>query len=87
MDADEAWRTELASRESKGVKVQLFWSRATNLVTVAVSDLAKGDYFELVLDENERAMDVFQHPYAHAATRGLDFAQSRPEREVVLDAA
>jgi hypothetical protein len=87
MDADEAWRTELASRESNGVTVQLFWSRATNLVTVAVSDSAKGDYFELILDEHERALEVFHHPYAHAAARRLDLALGRPEREVVLDAA
>ena len=87
MDTDEARRTELASRESNGVTVQLFWSRETNLVTVAVSDSAKGDYFELVLDEHDRALDVFEHPYAHAAARGLDFAMGRPEPEVVLDAA
>jgi hypothetical protein len=87
MDTDEARRTELASRESNGVTVQLFWSRETNLVTVAVSDSAKGDYFELVLDEHERAMEVFHHPYAHAAARGLYFAHSRPKREVVLDVA
>jgi hypothetical protein len=87
MDADESWRTELASRENNRVRVQLFWSRATNLLTVAVADSANGDYFELILDEREPALDVFHHPYAHAAARGLDFAMGRPEREVVLDAA
>jgi hypothetical protein len=84
---DETWRTELAARESNGITVRLFWSRSTNLVTVAVADAANDDYFELVLDEDERALDVFHHPYAHAAARGLEYGAPRPEPEVMLDAA
>lgn len=84
---EEASRTELASRENNGITVSLFWSRATDLVTVAVNDAATGEYFELVLDEQERAMDVFHHPFAHAAARGLDFRTHRPEQEVLIDAA
>ena len=86
-DAEGSWRTELASRESNGVKVQLFWSRSTNLVMVSVIDSGNGVYFELILDERERALDVFYHPYAHAAARGLDFAPSHRERQVVLSAS
>src|SRR6266545_4588914 len=37
---EEMWRTELVSRESNGISVKLFWSRATNLVTVAVAEVA-----------------------------------------------
>jgi hypothetical protein len=86
--ADETWRTELATRESNGITVRLFWSRSTNLVTVAVADTANDDYFELVLDEHERALDVFHHPFAHAAARGLEFrTRPEPEPEVLLDAA
>jgi hypothetical protein len=84
---DETWRTELASRESNGITVTLLWSRSTNLVTVAVADAANDDYFELVLDEHERALDVFHHPFAHAAARGLEFRTGRPEPEALLDAA
>lgn len=40
---DEAWRTELATRESNGITVRLFWSRSKNLVTVAVADTANDD--------------------------------------------
>ncbi len=83
----EACRTELASRESNGITVRLFWSRSTNLVTVAVADAANDDYFELVLDKNERALDVFNHPFAHAAARGLDVRTDRPEPEVLRHAA
>jgi hypothetical protein len=84
---DETWRTELMSRESNGITVRLLWSRATNLVTVAVADAANDDYFELVLDEGEPALEVFNHPFAHAAARGLEFRTGRPEPELLCDAA
>jgi hypothetical protein len=84
---EETWRTELMSRESNGITVRLLWSRATNLVTVAVADVASEDYFELVLDEDEPALEVFNHPYAHAAARGLEFRTRRPEPEVLREAA
>jgi len=84
---DNTWRTELASRESNGITVSLFWTRSTNLVTVTVADAANDDYFELVLDEGEPALDVFNHPFAHAAARGLDFQTRHPELEVLRDAA
>jgi hypothetical protein len=82
---DDIPRTELASRETNGLTVRLLWSRSTNLVTVAVDDAANDDYFELVLDEGERALDVFHHPFAHAAARGIEFLTDRPE--LVLEAA
>jgi len=84
---DEIWPTELARRESNGITVRLLWSRRTGLVTVAVADAANDEYFELVLGEHERALDVFHHPFAHAAARGLDFGTGRPELEVLPDAA
>ena len=84
---DEAWRTELASRDSNGITVRLFWSRSTNLVTVAVADIANDEYFELVLDEDEPALEVFHHPFAHAAARGLEFRRRRPEPVVLPEAA
>ena len=75
------------SRESNGITVSLLWSRATNLVTVAVADAASADYFELVLDQDEPALDVFNHPFAHAAARGLEFRAPLPERNLLRDAA
>jgi hypothetical protein len=85
--ADQTWWTELASRESSGVTVRLLWSRSTNLVSVAVDDPANDESFELVLGENERALDVFHHPFAHAAARGLELATRRPQPEALADAA
>jgi hypothetical protein len=84
---DETWRTELMSRESHGITVRLLWSRATNLVTVAVAVVASDDYFELVLDKDEPALEAFNHPFAHAAARGLEFRTRRPEPEMLRDAA
>ncbi|HEU5213219.1 MAG TPA: hypothetical protein VFU10_10650 [Gaiellaceae bacterium] len=75
------------SRESNGITVKLLWSRSTNLATVTVADAANDDYFELVLDEHDRALDVFHHPFAHAAARGLDFETRHPTLEVVRHAA
>ncbi len=84
---DDIPQTELASRGTNGITVRLLWSRATNQVTVAVDDAANDDYFELVLDEHDRPLDVFHHPFAHAAARGLDFRTGRPEPEMLRDAA
>jgi hypothetical protein len=36
-------------------------------VTVAVTDTKTGEAFELPVREGERALEVFYHPYAHAA--------------------
>jgi hypothetical protein len=82
---DDISRTELAMRETNGITVRLLWSRSTNLVTVAVDDSATDDYFELILDEDDQALDVFHHPFAHAAARGVEFRTGRPE--LLLDAA
>jgi hypothetical protein len=83
----ETWRTELAARESHGIVVKLYWSRQTDVVTVTVADSANDEYFELVLEEDDRPLDVFHHPYAHAAARGLDYRTHSREWEVLADAA
>jgi hypothetical protein len=85
--SDQRRRTELISREGNGITVRLLWSRATNLVTIAVDDLASDDYFELVPDEGEPALEVFNHPFAHAAARGIEFRALRPEPEILRGAA
>ena len=65
---------ELAYRAEHGVEVVLFWQEITDELTVAVSDARSGAYFELAAAP-ERALDVFNHPYAHAAFRGLPYAE------------
>jgi hypothetical protein len=59
-------RRELASRESDGVHVLLFWHPRDDALTVAVEDLRAGHCFEVVVDRR-RALDVFYHPFAYAA--------------------
>ncbi len=63
---------ELAHRATDGFEVMLFWNEATNELTVSVSDERTGAYFELDAAPDE-ALDVFYHPYAHAAFTGVPY--------------
>jgi hypothetical protein len=75
---------ELAVREQNGVAVSLYWIRGTNVAFVSVVDRRNGEAFELVLEPGECALDVFHHPYAYAAGRGLDVGRPRFECEEEL---
>jgi hypothetical protein len=66
---------ELAHRATDGLEVMLFWHEATNELTVSVSDDRTGAYFELDAEPDE-ALDVFYHPYAHAAFRGVPYDEA-----------
>ncbi|MDX6408330.1 MAG: hypothetical protein QOE13_1401 [Gaiellaceae bacterium] len=74
-------RVELAVREQAGVVVTLLWLRGTDVLFVSLTDHGNGEAFELVLQPHERALDVFYHPYAYAAGRGLDTGRRTWERE------
>jgi len=63
---------ELDSRVSDGIHVRLVWLQRTNHVAVEVDDLKTGDAFTVDVGEGERALDVFHHPYAYAALRGIE---------------
>lgn len=62
-------RRELAHRSSNGIEVVLLWHPADDALAVVVND-DNADSFELVVDPAE-ALDVFHHPFAYAAFRGL----------------
>ena len=62
--------TELAQRETDGITVTLLWNRENDRLTVTVRDLHTGAALDLDA-EPQHAMDVFHHPYAYAARRGL----------------
>jgi hypothetical protein len=62
--------SELASREGDGILVSLWWSRASNACTVAVTDARSGESFDVPVGD-ANAMDVFHHPFAYAAARGI----------------
>lgn len=57
---------ELASRESDGIRILLFWHPRNDKVTVSVDDTRTGQFFELPV-QKERALDAFYHPFAYAA--------------------
>jgi hypothetical protein len=75
---------ELDFRASNGVEVALLWHPSTRHVSVTVLDSRTDQSFELVLADDDRALDVFEHPYAYAAHRGIVFESPR---ERVLAAA
>jgi hypothetical protein len=62
---------ELDRREADRIEVSLLWNRAANALTVFVSDARTGTCFELPVDAAE-SREVFEHPFAHAAYRGLE---------------
>ena len=74
---------ELNYRTADGVEVTLLWHASRNFLSVVVSDARIGEIFELVLDELDDAMDMFHHPYAYAAHRGLEFSAASGKKELV----
>jgi hypothetical protein len=61
----------LDSRSSDGINVHLLWYPSQDRVSVAVTDTKTGNAFELPVRDGEHALDVFRHPYAYAAWRGV----------------
>jgi hypothetical protein len=69
--------TELDHRQNDGIAVSLLWDRATNQLTVAVSDGPTEESFLLPAAASE-ALEVFRHPFAYLhrarSSFGLDLA-------------
>jgi hypothetical protein len=63
---------ELAHRATDGLEIVLLWHQPSNGIMVAVSDARTGAYFELDAPPEE-ALEVFHHPYAYAAARGVPY--------------
>jgi len=61
-------RTIAENRRHPVIHVQLLWRPRDNRVSVAVSDTKTREAFELEVRHGQRALDVFRHPYAYAAT-------------------
>ena len=66
-------RVVLASRVNGGIHVSLLWAADTNTATVSVWDGLTDDRFELVVERDVNPVDVYDHPYAYAAWRGVDY--------------
>ncbi|HVU76606.1 MAG TPA: hypothetical protein VHC67_03420 [Gaiellaceae bacterium] len=63
----------LARRQNAGIRVMLLWSADTNTAAVVVRDVGAERQFELVVEPCGNALDVYRHPYAYAAWRGVDY--------------
>jgi len=70
--AGRAARRVLAERKNGGIQVTLLWAENTNAVSVLVRDDGTDDQFELSVEPVD-ALDTFEHPYAYAAWRGVDY--------------
>jgi hypothetical protein len=57
---------ELHSRMTGGIHVRLLWCEGDGRVFVAVNDHRTGDDFSVEVPEDQRALQVFDHPYAYA---------------------
>ena len=74
---------ELAQRLTGAVEIALFWLAGTDCLWVSVRDASGGADFRLDVDPAE-AMEVFHHPYAYAASRGVQYwRQDCAEAEAV----
>jgi hypothetical protein len=62
---------ELHSRVTDGLHVRLFWNPQDDSTTVAVLDTKNGESFQIDVRPGEHALDVFHHPFAYAAQRGI----------------
>jgi hypothetical protein len=59
---------ELHSRMGNGILVRLLWCEDSNRVFVAVDDDKTGDAFSIEVPDGERALHVFDHPFAYTAS-------------------
>ena len=66
-------RVVLATRKNAGIEVTLLWTEDTNAVAVLVRDDCNNDQFELNVEPGSNALDAFEHPYAYAAWRGVEY--------------
>ena len=77
---------ELDFRSADGLEVALLWHTESDVLSVIASDTRTGRAFELVLGEGDDPLDVFNHPYAYAAHRGLAFDALPDETELAVAA-
>jgi hypothetical protein len=76
---------ELCSRSQSGLDVALLWQQSDNTAIVAVVDHCAGDAFLLDVQEDDNPLELFHHPYAYAAHRGVDFCLA-PDQQLRIAA-
>ena len=60
---------ELDHRSADGVSVTLFWDPGVERAIVSVHDARRDESHEIHVRPDERALDVFRHPFAYVAAR------------------
>ena len=71
---------ELDHRSNDRIDVRLLWRESDDRLIVTVADGKTGERFTVDVPAGERALDVFQHPFAYAAWLGSE-ELSRPDRQ------
>ena len=75
---------ELDHRTGDGIDVRMLWRPHDDRVLVAVTDSKTGEAFTLLVGHDQRALDVFQHPFAYAGDRrGASRNENSGELELV----
>jgi hypothetical protein len=69
---------ELDSRTNDGIHVRLLWRKHDGRLWVDVVDTKAGEAFTVDVHDGERPLEVFHHPYAHAAHHATK-PHARPE--------
>jgi hypothetical protein len=64
---------ELDHRKSGPFEVSLLWHRDLEAVSLTIRDNRSGGSLELPV-VHERALQAFKHPFAYAASDGVDYA-------------
>ena len=73
--------TELDYRESGWIEVSLLWDRGSDELIVSVRDKATDESFEIAVENNAHALDVFHHPFAYAPETAAPSPSEAWERE------
>jgi hypothetical protein len=80
-ELERPFTRELARRQTGALEVALLWHPCTDSLSVSVRDSSGVSGFRLEVNAAE-AMEVFHHPYAYAASRGIQYWRE-DEAEVV----
>jgi hypothetical protein len=73
---ERAERRELAHRSNDGIEVTLFWSKATDAISLEVLDSRSGNRLGFGVDRHV-ALDAFMHPYVYAPNACIENPPAR----------
>lgn len=68
---------ELDGRVSDGLHIRLWWDPEASLVWVSVLDTRGGGAFCIEVKKGQRALDVFNHPFAYVPREHVEAGNGR----------